>query len=187
MCPVLAITGLRTFINHLPDRRNGTAFLILAAPVVDDVDDQMHLARGDAIGRKEVESIFSMDARGDFQDLHGVCSLGWANRREEEMGPVPLPIQPLQFADFRDSGAYINARVEIMARRHVFGEYKAYSSDSLKFFRDNPESIVDLTLGTVERPCVSVLVPKLWNILSEDYRKTPRSNHRREASRHAAE
>ena len=122
MGPVFAIAGSSTLIDQLPDRRDGSTLIVLTAPIVDDIHDQMHLPRGDAERRKEIESVFLMDAQGDTKDLQDVCALRRADRREEEMRAVPPPIQPLQFPDVRDSRAHIHARVEVMVRRHVSRE-----------------------------------------------------------------
>lgn len=132
MRAILSVAGLRTFVNHLPNCCDRTTFLVRVTFVVDYIDDQVHFPGRNAKGWEEVETKLFVDSDGNVGNLSSIFLLRRANGGEEKMGPVFLPVQPLELSDFWDPRADIDSRVQIVIRGDIFGEQEPSTLDCSK-------------------------------------------------------
>ena len=153
MGAVLSVAGLRALIDHLSDGSDGSPLLVLAAAVVDDVHDEMHLAWRDAERWEQVESILAVDTDRNVDDLARVLPLGRADGREEQVRAVVLPVQPLKLAELWDTGADSGARMQVVVLGHILWEEEPDAGDLAKFGFDNVEVFLDRSRCAVEAAC----------------------------------
>lgn len=72
MRSVLAIPFSSGFTDHLAHQAGGAAFSVVVIAVIDDVDDGVHLAAGDAQRGEQVDLVLFVQARDHVEDGAGV-------------------------------------------------------------------------------------------------------------------
>ena len=107
----------RSFVNHLPHQLSCSPLLFFRGTIIHDISYVMHLSSSHTESRKDIEVILGMQARYDILDHSRISSSSRHDGTKEQMCSVRFPIQPVEFTKHRNSGADLDARMNVMVWR----------------------------------------------------------------------
>ena len=143
MRSILAKSLLGTIADQLAEKGDRALLLLSVRAIEDDVRDVPKFSSGYAERREEIEAIFLVARDYNVVDDARVFSASRSDWREEEMGSVGEPVQPLELAENRDAAADLNSRVELVIVWNIFRKPKLVTWDFGERFLDEIQLALD--------------------------------------------